>query len=231
MCDPISLIAAAGSVVSAGIGYMGEQSTMDAQQKANDDWVASQQQQAAQARAADEAARQKAEAARQQTLSQVTPQAQTQTQQQASQTLVNQMGAYGTGPASDPNTAVLGANVGDQGSPANPAITDQMARTITQATRDAQGRIQALANLQGYGGAFGSAAANVNTALAQGNQAIGLQSDIRQGIARTLGIAQQVPPVQYAQGQNIAGSLAGSLANIAGSKIGSSLKSGASFSV
>jgi hypothetical protein len=222
MCDPISLIAAAGSVISAGVGYMGEQATVNAQQKANDDWVAYQQQQSRMAQQQDEAARQKADAARQATLAQVTPEAQTATQQTASQNLLNQMGTYGVG-TNDPNVQMLSGETEGQGG-ATPQVSKDMAATVTQATRDAQGRIAALANLQGYGGAFGSAASTVGTALQTGNEQIGLQSDIRQGIARTLGVAQQVPPVQYTSGQNLAGGLAGALANIAGGKAGTALR-------
>lgn len=228
MCDPISLVAAAGSIAAAGIGYAGSEATLNAQQQANDNWVAYQQQQSANARTQDEAAREKADAARQQTLSQVTPQAQQATQQQASQTLLNQMAPYGVGPNSDPNTAMLSGDTG-AGGVGNPQATKDMAQTVTQATRDAQGRIQALANLQGYGGAFGSAASTVNQALNTGNQAIGLQSDIRQGIARSLGVSQQVQPVQYVQGQNLAGSLAGALSSIAGGKAGTAIKGSLGF--
>ena len=48
-------------------------------------------------------------------------------------------------------------------------------------------------------------------------------ADIRKGIAGTLGIAQNVQPVHYVQGSNLAGDVASSLANIAGTAFGAKL--------
>jgi hypothetical protein len=222
MCEPLALVAAAGSIAAAGVNYMGQQATLDAQRKANEDWVAYQRAASQKAAAADEAARQQADAARQETLTQVNPQAQEKTQQDQAQNLT---GAFTSGTAAqtgaDPNTALLS---GSTGAGADQNLTKDMAANVTNAAKEARSRIAALANLSAYGGGYGGAANVAGTAITQGNQDIALTGDIRQGIAKTLGVSQAVQPEQFVQGSNIAGSIAGSLANLAGSAFGRSMK-------
>ena len=219
MCDPISaaLIAGAGSVISAGVSYEGQQETLQAQQNANDQWAAYQKNAAATALAKDTANREKATAAEQTTLNQVSPQSQEQTQQ-AAQTNLNTQMLTGSPAAPDSNVAVLGG-----GDPADTSVTNDMASRITAAARSAQGRIAALAGLTSYGGGYGDMGSAATNNITTGNQKIQLLSDFRAGDTAALGVAQNVQPVQYTQGSNIAGSLASSLANIAGSAFGKSL--------
>jgi hypothetical protein len=224
LCDPISAIALAGSAVAAGVNYAGQQATVEAQQNANDQWVQYQRTAAAAAAAKDEANRQKASAAEQQTLQQLSPQSQEATQQAAQANLNTQMLA-GSPAAPDSNVAVLGG-----GDPANTAVTTDMAQRVTQAARAAQGRIAALAGLTSYGGGYGDMGQVAQSNISTGNEAIKLASDMRSGDTQTLGIAQQVQPVQFTQGSNVAGTVASQLANIAGSAFaksptGQSLKS------
>jgi hypothetical protein len=218
MCDPISAIALAGSAVAAGVSYAGQQATVQAQQNANDQWVAYQKSAAAAAAAKDAANRQKATAAEQATLQQVSPQNQQQTQQTAQADLTNQMMA-GNPAAPGANVKVLGG-----GDPADTAVTNDMAQRITNAARAASGRIAALAGITSYGGGYGDMGQVAQQNIAQGNEAIKLASDMRQGDTATLGVAQQVQPVQFTQGSNIAGTLATQLANIAGSAYGAKLR-------
>jgi hypothetical protein len=181
-----------------------------AQQKANDDWVATQRAAAAKAAAADEANRQKAQASLNTAEQALTPQSQTATQQTAQTNLTNQMLA-GSPAADNSNITLLG------GEPADTSVSSDMASRVTNAAREAQGRIKALAGLTSYGGGYQGMGSAANQALANSAEGINLASDFRKGDTATLGITQQIQPVQYAQGSNIAGSLASSLGNLAGS--------------
>jgi hypothetical protein len=211
MCDPISAIALAGSALAAGVSYEGQQQTVEAQNNANDQWVAYQKQAAATAAAKDAANREKASAAEQTTLGQVSPQSQ-EANQQAAQTSLNTQMLAGGPAAPDSNVAVLGG-----GDPADTSVTDDMAQRVTAAARSAQGRIAALAGLTSYGGGYGDMGSTATNNIQTGNQAIQLASDFRQGDTNTLSIAQNVQPVKYAMGSDVAGTIAGQLANIAGS--------------
>jgi hypothetical protein len=102
-------------------------------------------------------------------------------------------------------------------------VSADIASRVTQAARAAQGRIKALAGLTAYGGGYNDAGSLANQAIATGNQAIDMTGNIRKGITQTLGVAQNVQPVQYAAGTDIAGSIASKLAEVAGSAFGAKL--------
>jgi hypothetical protein len=222
MCDPltIGIASAVGSVASAGVNYMGQQATQSAQQQANNDWVAQQEAASQKAAADDEAARQKADAARTQTMQTVNPQAEQATQQKQAADLTQQFQA-GTGADPGSNVKML---AGQGGTGTDPGVTQDMATRVTNAAREAQGRIAALAGLTSYGSGQGDMGQVASNAITQGNQAIALTGDERMGTAKTLGVTQQIQPVHYEQGSNIAGSIAGSLANLAGSAFGQAMK-------
>jgi hypothetical protein len=220
MCDPISLLAVAGSAVAAGVNYAGQQATVKAQQQANDDWVAYQRDKARKADVADEAMRQKSDQARQETLNQLTPDQQKATQQQAADTLNTQMlGA--DNPAGDQNREALAGMVTPGADAQTQGVEADMASRVTEAARAARGRIKALANLTATGGGYGGMLDTAGRAITAGNQGIELQGNMRKGNTATLGVAQAVPVEQFAQGSNIAGSLASSLAGLAGNAFGS----------
>jgi hypothetical protein len=201
---------------------MGQQATVSAQNQANNDWVATQQAASQKAAADDEAARQKAVAAMQTTQQTVNPQAEQATQANQAANLTTQFEA---GSGADPNQNVkMLAGQGDTGT--DPGVTTDMATRVTNAAREAQGRIAALAGLTSYGSGQGDMGQVASNAITQGNQDIALQSDIRGGIAKTLGVTQQIQPVQYAQGSNIAGTIASTLGQMAGNAFGSKLKAG-----
>ena len=99
------------SAVAAGVDYSGQQATKQAQQDANDQWLAYQRNAAATAAAKDQANRQKAAAAESTTLNAVSPQTQQATQATAAQTsLTNQM-LQGSPAASDSNVRCLAAAI------------------------------------------------------------------------------------------------------------------------
>jgi hypothetical protein len=215
MCDPLSAIALAGSAVAAGVNYMGQQETVAAQQKANEDWVATQRAAAAKAAAADEAQRQKAAASLSTAETALSPQNQTAVQQGAATDLNAQMLA-GSPAADNSNITLLG------GAPADTSISSDMASRVTNAAREAQGRIKALAGITSYGGGYQGMGSSATSALADSAEGINLANDLRSGTTKTLGITQAIQPVQYVQGSNIAGTIASQLGNIAGSAFSNS---------
>jgi hypothetical protein len=206
------------------MSYEGQQETVKAQNQSNQDWEA-QQSAAAQAAAAKDAVnQQKAQASLNVAQDKLSPANQTATQQTAATNLNTQMLA-GSPAAPDSNVSLLG------GTPTDTSISSDMASRVTNAAREAQGRIKALAGITSYGGGYGDMGSAANTALSNSAEGINLASDFRKGDTATLGITQQIQPIQYAQGSNIAGTVASSLANIAGSQatkanLGSFLSSG-----
>ncbi len=69
-----------------------------------------------------------------------------------------------------------------------------MASRVTNAAREAQGRIAALAGLTSYGGGYGDMGSAASTALANSAEGINLASDFRKGDTATLGVTQQIQP-------------------------------------
>ena len=216
MCDPLSAIALAGSAVAAGVNYAGQQATVSAQNQANQDWEATQQAAAAKASAADAVNRQKAQAALNTSEQALSPANQQATQQTAQTDLTGQMLA-GSPAADNSNVTLLG------GQPADTSVSSDMASRVTSAAREAQGRIKALAGLTSYGGGYGDMGSAANQALSSSAEGINLASNFRKGDTATLGITQAIQPVQYAQGSNLAGSIASSLGSIAGKGLGNAL--------
>lgn len=185
MCDPLSAIALAGSAVAAGVNYMGQQQTVAAQNQSNQDWEATQRAAAAKAAAADEVQRQKATASLNTAETALSPQNQTAVQQGAATDLNNQMLA-GSPAASDSNITLLG------GMPADTSVSSDMASRVTNAAREAQGRIAALAGITSYGGGYEGMGSSASSALANSAEGINLASDLRAGDTKTLGITQQI---------------------------------------
>jgi hypothetical protein len=228
MCDPLvgGLIAGAASLASGAMEAQQQQNLADAQNQANDQWVAYQNQVRRETQATEEAAHQKAEAARQETLQKISPQNQTQEQITEAQRL-NTLYSNPSGgtPSSDPNYAQSQLLSGEKTGPTNSmsGITSQ----INQATSAARGRIAALATAGSYGGSFGGLGTQVPIDLAQGGNAINLQDDIRRGNIATDAIRRQVEPLKYAAGPGAGmfGSVAKALGGIAGTGLGSSASS------
>jgi hypothetical protein len=232
MCDPLTAVAAVGSLASAGAGlYESMQAssevaaTQKAQTDANNAWVAYQTKIHDEQAQAEDLARQKATGAQQATLDKVSPQAQAATQTTEEQRLNSLYTKPGAGTAAGGNapsgSLLSGEQSGDQTFMGN--LTSQ----VNQATAAARKRIGALATASSYGGSFGGLGTTVPIAFAQGGNDINLQNAIRQGNLKTYGVEQQVQPLNYTIGsgteekESLAKglmSVAGSLAGIAGPK-------------
>jgi hypothetical protein len=219
MCDPISLLAVAGSAVAAGVNYAGQQSAMNAQQKANDDWVSYQRQKAREADQRDEALRQKSDVSRNETLNQLDRESQQGTQEAAAGSLEEKMlGA--DNPAGDQNVAMLAGGVTPGADAQTKSVEEDMASRVTNAAREARSRIKALASLTATTGGYGGMLDTANRAITTGNQGIEMQSNKRKGNTAVLGTAQAVPVETFTPGSNIAGSIAGALAGLGGNALG-----------
>jgi hypothetical protein len=193
------------------VSYEGQQATLSAQNQANQDWEATQTAAAQAAAQKDAVNQQKAQAALNVAQGKLSPADQTQTQQTAATSLNTQMLA-GSPAAPDSNIKILGQPAAG----ADTSVSSDMATRVTNAAREAQGRIAALAGLTSYGGGYGDMGSAATQTLANSAEGINLASDFRKGDTATLGITQQIQPLQYAQGSNIAGSIAGQLGSIAG---------------
>ena len=226
MCDPLTAIAAAGSLLSAGGSLIeGQQAAqqkqelMDAQKQANDEWVAYQNRIHQEQTNAENAARQKATTAQQDTLAKLSPEAQTQTQTTEQQRL-NSLYTQNNGSNADPNDPssllLSGEHTGDQ------TFMGSLTQSVNQATAQARKRIAALATAGSYGGSFGGLATQTPITFAQGGNDINLQNDIRQGDLKTYGVEQQVQPVNYGlgPGTDTTASIAKALGGVAGSLAG-----------
>lgn len=244
MCDPLTAVAAVGSLASAGAGiYEGMQAsseiaaTRDAQNQANANWVAYQTRIHQEQAAAEDMERQKATAAQQATLQKVGPQAQEATQQTEQQRLNALYGKPGAsaaaGGAGVQGTLLSGEQSGDK------SFMDSLTTQVNNATAQARQRIAALATASSYGGSFGGLGTTVPIAFAQGGNDINLANAIRQGNLKTYGVQQQVQPINYTVGpgtyakQSLGEGLmkvAGSLAGFAGPRAISGL-TGASGNV
>ena len=233
MCDPLAIIPLVGAVASAGASMYegsqaaaGLQATQDAQNKANNEWVAYQKQIHDQQAQAEEQERSKATSAQQSTLTKVGPDAQKAAQTTEAERLNTLYTKPGAGTSQDPsnpsNLLLSGENTGNQN------FMDSLTTQVNQATAQARGRIQALATANSYGGSFGGLGTTTPITFAQGGNDINLANSIRQGNLKTYGVQQQVQPLQYTVGpgtvaqQGMAkslGSLAGTLAGAAGPKL------------
>src|SRR4029077_15605499 len=134
------------------------------------------------------------------------------------------------GAATDLNSQMLaGSPAGDNskiallgGARASTSISNDMASRVTNAAREAQGRIKALAGITSYGGGYQGMGSSASQALTDSAEGINLANNFRTGDTKTLGVTQAIQPVQYAQGSNIAGTIASQLGNIAGSAFSNS---------
>jgi hypothetical protein len=245
MCDPVSMVTLAGAAISAGAGiYEGQQAqaglaaTQQAQQSANDQWVAYQTRIHNQQAADEDAARSKATAAQQDTLNKVSPQAQAATQateQDRLNSLYTRPGASTAAGPGGPGASLLSGE-----SSGNQTFMDSLTQQVNQATAAARKRIGALATASSYGGSFGGLGTTTPIIFAQGGNDINLQNAIRQGNLKTYGVEQQVQPVNYVVGPGTTaqatlaktlGSVAGSLAGVGGPRALGDLSRGASVGI
>ena len=220
MCDPmVGMLVSAGSAL---INYQQQQDVMSQQQAANDAWVAYQQQAQQKELAADEAARQKAEAARQTSLTDVNAGAQQKQQATEQQRLTDlytpqSIKKQGSGPDQYPGDLLLS---GQQY--ATPEVQSQIAGQLNSAAQDARSRIAALATINSYGGSQFGLQPTVNQAFQTSGQNIALQGDIRQGDLAVLQAARNVQPLHIVATPSPWGGIANALASTAGKAFGGS---------
>jgi hypothetical protein len=218
MCDPmVGMLVSAGSAL---INYQQQSDVMSQQQAANDAWVAYQQQAQQKELAADEAARQKAESARQTSLTDVNAGAQKQ-QQSTEEARLTQLYT--------PQSIKQGGQGGDQlpgdlllsgQQYATPEVQQQIAGQMNSAAQDARSRIAALATINSYGGSQFGLQPTVNQAFQTSGQQIALQGDIRQGDLAVLQAARNVQPLHIVATPSPWGGIASALAGAAGKGFG-----------
>ena len=186
-------------------------------QNANDQWVA--EQQAFRKNFLDQdsaASRHRPTQARENTLNQISPTTVKANQATEQQRLDTQFTGGGGQPAG------YGPATGDAETTNDPTTKTDLAKQINDATTAARSRISALATAQSYGGSQFGFGTSVPLALQSGGQKIGLASAERGNIAQTYGVEQQIQPLHYIMGPNagLAGSVASSLASVAGKGLG-----------
>lgn len=219
MCDPmVGMLVSAGSAL---INYQQQEDVMSQQQAANDAWVAYQQDAQRKEAAADEAARQKAESARQTALTDVNAGAQKQQQATEQQRLTDFLTPQsikqpsGNDPNQTPGDLLLS---GQQY--ATPEVKAQIAGQMNQAAQDARSRIAALATINSYGGSQFGLQPTVNQAFQTSGQQIQLQGDVRQGDLAVLQAARNVQPLHIVATPSPWGGIASALAGAAGKGFG-----------
>jgi hypothetical protein len=222
MCDPLvgGLIAGAASLGSAAYSANEASQVQSEQQNANDQWVAEQQAFRKNFLDQDAALRNQANTARENTLQQISPATVKANQQTEQQRLDTQFTGGGGQPASYSPVTASGAAI--SGGAADTTTKSDLAKQVNDATAAARSRISALATAQSYGGSQFGFGTSVPLALQAGGQQIGLASAERGNIAQTYGVEQQIQPLHYIMGPNsgVAGSVASSLASVAGKGLG-----------
>lgn len=221
MCDPFSMIAMVGSLASAAVNYSQQSSMMSKQAQANAEWVAYQRQKSQEEWQRQEQLRQRAEAARQESLQKLDPEAQKQNLKTEQDRLTKDITPQDLQNIPDSGNMPVAADklLSGQQKLSEPAAQD-LASKVTQASRDARSRIQALAELTSYGGSQFSLQNTANRTFQAAGQNINLAGNERQGSLAAYGAEKQVQPRQIIATPSLLGGLSGSLAQIAGKGAG-----------
>jgi hypothetical protein len=222
MCDPIGMIGLAFSVGMAGMQYAAQQEMAEQQNAANEQWLAYQRQKAQEEEQRQRAARLKAEASRQETLTELGAQKQKQAQVKEEQRLTEEITPEGI---KKQGPELVGDKLLSGQQSMSDYIKGDMSNKITQAARDARARIAALATVQSYGGSQFGLANRANDLLGKSMQDIRLQADVRRGSLAAYGAEKQVEPIRYSMsgGGGLAGGLSNLGAQIGGQRIGTAL--------
>lgn len=200
MCDPISIIGLGLSIGMAVANYSAQQDMVNQQNSANDAWVAYQKRQSDAYLAQDEALRKNAEAARESSLSELTPQKQQQAQQNEQARLTSTLTPQeakdmAAGKKETLNDKML------QGQGAEAAgVTSNIQAQIQQAAIEAKQRIAALAAVQSYGGSQFGLTNRANAIFNASGQDIRAASDARTGAQAAYNVAKAVEPIKIVQG-------------------------------
>jgi hypothetical protein len=225
MCDPL-----VGGLISGGLAIAGgmkaasdQQAVVDAQNQANDQWVAYQTQIHQEQVAEENKRRQLAETARQDTLTKTSPEAFKQIQETEQQRL-NQFYLQPGPQAHDPNVTASMALSGQASDPSSISGSD-LAKQVSNATSQARQRIAALATANSFGGSTYGAGTEIPIRFAQGGNQINLEGNIRAADLSTYRNEQQVEPVHYTigPGTQMFADMSKTLGGLAGSLIGSGI--------
>jgi hypothetical protein len=227
MCDPISIIGLGLSVGMAVANYSAQQDMMNQQNAANDAWVAYQKRQSDAYLAQDTALRQKAEAAREASLTELTPQKQQAAQANEQARLVNTLTPEETKALAEGKKSTLNDKMlSGQQNTAGP-VAANIQQQIQQAAQEARQRIAALAAVQSYGGSQFGLTNRANVIFNAAGQDIRQASDERQGAQAAYNVAKAVEPIKIVQygGGSALGGLANAGAQIAGGGLGKAMAS------
>jgi hypothetical protein len=213
----IGVIGAIGSAASSFASYSAQQSAMQKQQQANDQWVAYQRRERAEALQRDEQLRQQSEAARQGALTELTPEKQKEAQgteeKRLQQDITPENLKQDMVPVGD--ELLRGTGGGD------PLVTQDLQKKINNAAVEARKRIANLATIQSYGGSQFGLQNRAQDLFNKSGQDIRLFGDERQGNLGALSVASNVEPEKFQATPSPWGGIAGSLASIAGKGISS----------
>jgi hypothetical protein len=223
MCDPMSIIGVGIAVGGAAMQAHQQQELIDKQQAANDQWVAYQRRQSLAENARQEELRQKADAARQGSLGELTAQKQGDAQRNEQARLTGTLTPEETAAMAAGNQQTLndkllsGQRGGDPGVQAN--IKSQLAK----AAGEARQRIAALAAIQSYGGSQFGLTNRANTIFNTAGQDIRLSGDERQGSLGAYGVEKAVEPIKFQATPSGWGAVSTGAAKAVGPGVGKSL--------
>lgn len=198
-----------GMALSAGSGVMQYQAASQAnaaQAAAMREWMSYQRQKAAAQHSKDQANRQKANIARQDTLKTLGDAKGTVGKE--TQRLTEDLGAGNT-MKSAPQATVNDALLAGQGS--NPSMKNFAAKELFNAAQQSRQKTAALAAMQAYTGSqFGLQNTNAH-ALTEGQNQIDLYNNYRRGDLATYGLAKTIQPLQVAAPNSGMGAVLGQL--------------------
>jgi hypothetical protein len=223
MCDPMSIIGIGLSIGMAAMQYSAQQDMASKQQAANDAWVSYQRRESNAENMRQENLRQKAEAAREGSLSELTPEKQTAAQENEQSRLEKvltpeDLANLAAGKTESVNDKLLS---GQQHMAAD--VKGNIANSLAKAAQEARSRISALAAVQSYGGSQYGLTNRANSIFNASGQDIRLAGDERQGSLAAYGVAKQVQPLQYQMTPSPFGGGANALAGKVGGGLGSQM--------
>ena len=223
MCDPMSIIGIGLSIGMAAMQASAQQDMMNKQQAANDAWVAYQRRKANEENVRQEELRRNAEAAREGSLTELTPAKQTAAQEseqtRLEQTLTPEdVARMAAGDQATLNDKLLS---GQQGGAV--VVQQDIKQQLAKAAAEARQRISALAAIQSYGGSQFGLTNRANTIFGTSGQTIRLAGDERQGSLGAYGVEKAVEPIRYQASPSGWGSAASGLAKAASGGLGAAL--------
>jgi hypothetical protein len=225
VCDPMSIIGIGLSIGMAAMQANAQQEMMNQQNAANDAWLAYQRRKSTEENTRQEELRRNAEAAREGSLTELTPGKQQAAQQNEQARLVKTLTPEDVAKAAAGDQATLNDQLlsGQQGGAQ--VVTGDIKSQLATAAQQARARIAALAEIQSYGGSQYGLTNRANTIFANSGQNIRLAGDERQGSLGAYGVEKAVEPVHYAMvgGGSGLGSAAQGLAKSAGGGLGGAL--------